>query len=161
VYVIASFELNLYLELAISGLEQAGIARERILALPLDLGRKPGKIPDTVHYSDGLSLFDGVALLGTVFMVLGVIYGFVLKWGPILWGLIGALIGAFLGLAIDLLISHRRKGQEKEQNKRNSEVIVIVNCKKSQQQKVKNVMLDHFALGVGIWDPAGKRFPRE
>jgi len=37
--------------------------------------------------ADGISLFDGAAVLGAVFMELGVIYGFVLKWGPIAWGL--------------------------------------------------------------------------
>lgn len=50
-------------------------------------------VMDTIHRADGISLFDGAEVSGAILMTLGVVYGFVLKWGPIIWGLIGLLAG--------------------------------------------------------------------
>ena len=81
-YIIASFEQSIFLELAISALEQRGIQKNQILAVPLDKRTEPRKLLDTIHRADGYSLFDVAAVLGTCGMLLGAIYGMVLNWGP-------------------------------------------------------------------------------
>ncbi|MEQ8176116.1 MAG: hypothetical protein ABRQ26_13740 [Syntrophomonadaceae bacterium] len=103
-YVYASFDYSAYLELAITDLEKRGIAREHILAVPLDKRMEERKLFDTIHRADGMSLFDGAAVSGAIFMELGVIYGFVLKWGPIVWALIGLVGGHFSASCLTITV---------------------------------------------------------
>lgn len=144
-YIVSSFEHSLFLELAISELEIKGIEKKNILAVPLEKINEPKKIFDTIHYSDGISLFDGASSLGLVFLVLGVIYGFVWKWGPIIWGLIGLFIGASLGLILDYLIG--KKSHKKLTNKP-TEVVLLINCAANQVQEIEKILSEHGALGI-------------
>jgi len=159
-YIYASFDYSAFLELAITDLEKRGIAREHILAVPLDKRVEERMLLDTIHRADGISLFDGAAVLGAVFMELGVIYGFVLEWGPITWGLIGLLGGAVLGFLLDYFYG-RIRGHKKEKAFRhrvkageshNTEVILTVFCENSQYEMVQKVLWDNMAFGVGKLD---------
>jgi hypothetical protein len=160
VYVYASFDYSAFLELAITDLEKRGIAREHILAVPLDKRVEERMVMDTIHRADGISLFDGAAVLGAVFMELGVIYGFVLKWGPIAWGLIGLFGGATLGFLLDYFYG-RIRGHKKEKAARsrvkagennNTEVVLTVYCEPNQYEMVEKVLWDNMAFGVGKLD---------
>jgi len=160
VYIYASFDYSAFLELAITDLEKRGIAREHILVVPLDKRVEERILLDTIHRADGISLFDGAAVLGAVFMELGVIYGFVLTWGPITWGVIGLLGGAILGFLLDYFYG-RIRGHKKEKATRNrvkagesnnTEVIVTVFCENSQYEMVQKVLWDNMAFGVGKLD---------
>lgn len=146
-YVFSSFEHSVFIELAITALKQNGITKDRILAVPLEQRCGGRKLLDTIHQSDGISLLDGAAVLGTVFMVLGVIYGFTWKWGPILWGLIGLTFGGSLGFLLDLLISNKRGGKNKAGAKA-TEVVLIINCAGNQVEMVENILWEQLALGV-------------
>ena len=154
-YVFASFEYSAYLELGISDLEKRGIPREKILAVPLDKRIEERKLMDTIHRADGISLFDGAMVSGAIFMELGVIYGFVWKLGPIIWGLIGLGFGAVLGFLLDYFWSSiRGKKQLMTRNKnkeseRAAEVTLVVQCAPHEYQMVEKVLWDNQALGVG------------
>lgn len=148
-YIVSSFEHSLLLEIAISELESMGIEKKNILAVPLAKIDEPKKILDTIHYSDGISLFDGASTLGLVFLVLGVIYGFVWKWGPILWGLIGLFTGAALGFILDFLI-HRKN--DKSLSNRPMEVVLLINCANNQVEKIERILTEHSALGMAKLD---------
>lgn len=150
-YVFSTFEHSVFLELVIAALEEKGFAKNRILAVPLEKRYEGRKILDTIHQSDGRSLFDGAAVLGTVFMVLGVIYGFTWKWGPIIWGIIGLAFGGGLGFLLDLLITKSRASQKKSQAKA-TEVILIINCNGNQVEMIENILWEHLALGVARLD---------
>jgi hypothetical protein len=148
-YLVASFNYRLHTEIAIVKMEQLGIQKEQIYAVPLEIRGEKRNIFDTIHHSDGVSMFDGGAILGTVFMVLGVIYGFVLEWGPIIWGLLG-LIGGFLsGFLLDISFSKLRHSQERR-TERDGELFLIVNCEPDQVAQVKKTLWDHLALGVAV-----------
>lgn len=159
-YVYASFDYSAYLELAITDLEKRGIAREHILAVPLDKRVEERMIMDTIHRADGISLFDGAAVMGAIFMELGVIYGFVWEWGPIIWGLIGLFGGAALGFLLDYFYSQIRgkkkatktRNQKKAGGNNNTEVVLTVYCKNSQYEMVEKVLWDNMAFGVGKLD---------
>ncbi|MEN6326510.1 MAG: hypothetical protein ABFD18_09960 [Syntrophomonas sp.] len=158
-YVYASFDYSAYLELAITDLEKRGIAREHILAIPLDKKMEERKPLDTIHRADGISLFDGAAVSGAIFMELGVIYGFVLKWGPIIWGLIGLLGGALIGFLLDYyggIIRQKKLAKETRNQakagKSNTEVVLTICCKKEEYEMVEKVLWDNMALGVGKLD---------
>lgn len=156
-FVCGSFAYNFHLELAISELEKKGIPGDAIAVILMDSRVEERKILDTIHRADGISSFDAAALLGTFCMLAGAIYGFVLKWGPIIWGLIGLTIGAILGLAGDILISRfilkknrpPQKGQGTSKESLVSQVLIIVECEARQVSQVKDVLWDNLALGVG------------
>ncbi|MFA5383224.1 MAG: hypothetical protein WC364_00895 [Eubacteriales bacterium] len=128
-FVAASFEYSLNLELAITDLEKRGILRQNIGGITLDKRKEERRLFDTIHSADGVSLFDAAAILGTIFMLFGVIYGFVLKWGPIVWGTIGLLTGAVLGFALDYLHGKFRSDKDVKRTKaKSSEVLLVVKC---------------------------------
>lgn len=158
-YVYASFDYSAYLELAITELEKRGIARENILAVPLDKRVEEKKLFDTIHRTDGMSLFDGAAVAGAIFMTLGVIYGFVLKWGPIIWGLIGLLSGALIGFLLDMFVGKLRKNKAAKKTRNQAkagdqitEVVLTIVCRPEQYEMVEKVLWDNMALGVGKLD---------
>jgi hypothetical protein len=147
-YIIASFQHSTFLELAIADLEQNGVSREKILAVPLKKCKEKRRLFDTINYADGISLFDAAAVLGAIGMLLGVIYGFVLTWGPILWGLIGLIIGGGVGFALDFLFQRRQ--DKKLAGEKATEVVLIINCDENLVNKADDIIRTHFALGVGM-----------
>ncbi|NPV93502.1 MAG: hypothetical protein HPY50_22325 [Firmicutes bacterium] len=150
--VMATFDYSYQLELAITDLEKRGIPRENIGGVPLDKRKEERRLLDTLHRADGISLFDGAAILGTIFMIMGAIYGFVLKWGPIIWGLIGLITGALLGFAIDFLVGKVRSHKNVKRSKdKSAEVILVIKCETGQYDMVQKVLWDNLAMGVGVF----------
>lgn len=143
--VIATFENSLFIEMAISALEQKGIAKEKIFAAPLDKQKEPRQLFDTLHRADGVSLFDAGAILGTCLMLLGAIYGYILKWGPIIWGIIGAVSGLLIGILIKLWLVKKNKNGNK---KISSEIVLMIRCEEYQWDSVQQMLWDNLALGV-------------
>lgn len=146
--VISSFEQSAILEVAIANLEQNGIEKSKILAVPFEKRRENRKLFDTIHRSDGLSLLDLSAALGTACSVFGASYGFVLKWGPIVWGLIGFAVGALLGLIIDYFYTKRNSKNRKKVPPRFSEVVLIVECDEEKVHLVEEILWSNLALGI-------------
>ena len=145
-HIISSFEHSAFLELAINHLQEKGIEKENIVAVPLQNMKDQPKLFDTIHRSDGESLLDLAAVLGTVFSVLGASFGFVLTWGPIIWGILGLAFGAIIGFLIDYLLTQKRI---KRKTTLNTEVILIVSCKENEYETVKRILFENRALGVG------------
>lgn len=154
-YIIATFEYNQFLERAVTGMQMKGVSKERILAAPLDKRGEERQLFDTIHSSDGLSLIDLAAALGTIFMLLGSIYGFVLAWGPIWWGLIGLVSGAAIGLVIKL-ITTKKYAKNRATAKKMAEVVLIIECNDHELETVRNVLWDCHALGISKLDFANR-----
>lgn len=144
--IVASFEHSDFLELAIVQLEKKRIPKENIVAVPLDERKIPIRVFDTIHRSDGESLLDLAAILGTVFSVIFASYGFALTWGPIIWGLLGLGIGAVIGFILDVFFTKRKL---KKRVTLLTEVILIINCQESQFDMVKEILFENRAFGVG------------
>lgn len=145
-HVIATFEHSNFLELAITDLEQKGIEKNQICAIPLNKMIEERTLFDTIHQADGQSMFDLPAILATIFMTLGVAWGFIWKWGPIIWGLLSFLGGLALGLFIKYLLY---KNKRKNNFCYNTEVVLIVDCKADKVEIVENVLFNHLAIGIG------------
>ncbi|MDG5789225.1 hypothetical protein QA612_17335 [Evansella sp. AB-P1] len=146
--IFSTFEHSTYLELAITSLEKVGIKDERILAVPLISRVEERRLFDTLHRADGISLFDKGAAIGTAFSVIGASVGFILEWGPIYWGLIGAATGFLVGFIIDYIIFkvvHKRKRVVRGKK---SDVVLVVDCPSELVEKVEEVLWEHLALGV-------------
>ena len=145
-YVVASFEQSNYLELAMTDLEQKGIEKNKICAIPLNKMLKERMLFDTLHRADGQTMFDLPTILATIFSLLGVMWGFLWTWGPIIWGLIFLLGGFALGFCIKYFLY---KNSLSKRSKYNTEVVVIVNCKLDEAQIIETVFLNHMAIGIG------------
>jgi len=104
------------------------------------------KLFDTIHSSDGLSMLDLPIVLATLFCLFGSIYGFLLTWGPVLWGLIGMTVGFSLGLLIKLITTKKYNNRQKKLKA--TEVVVIIECKETQAEIVKDLLWANHALGV-------------
>jgi hypothetical protein len=146
--LFSTFENNSFLEIAISMLEKKGIKKESIYAIPLDNRLEERKVFDTIHRSDGTSLIDIGMALATAFSVIGASIGFELAWGPIYWGLIGAVIGFSLGFAIRLFTEKVLKKKKRLLKGKQSEVILIIDCEETKAELVENILWSHYALGV-------------
>ncbi len=146
-YVVATFEQTIYLEMALSEMEMNGIRKEQILAVPLSKRKADRLTTDTMHQADGHSVLDLAAVLGTIFMLLGAIYGFMLRWGPILWGIIGAVAGMSAGFLIKYIVLKRRV-KSGFRKKLTSEVVVLVACGEKECDTVETVLWNNKALGV-------------
>nr|WP_203226050.1 hypothetical protein [Bacillus kwashiorkori] len=146
--VFSSFETTSYLEMAMSTLEKKGIRKENIFVVPLDKRKEDRKVFDTLHRSDGTTLIDIGMALATAFSVIGASIGFKLAWGPIYWGLIGAIAGFVLGFAIRLFMELVLKKKKRRLKGKHSEIILIIDCEESQAELVENILWNHFAIGV-------------
>ncbi|MFD0694483.1 hypothetical protein ACFQZT_10300 [Paenibacillus sp. GCM10027628] len=147
-HVVSSFDHSIYLELAITALEEAGIPKAHIYAIPLRRRSEKPKLFDTIHRSDGMSLFDAGTALGTALAVVGSSYGFKLKGGPILWGIIGAIVGFTLGMIIDVF--HKKKKQNPKSSHKSTEVVVLVTCTKEEAKQIESIFWEHYAFGVAV-----------
>jgi hypothetical protein len=145
-YIVSTFNHSNYLELAITAMQMKGIAKEKILSVSLDKRGEERKLFDSIHSSDGLSMLDLPIILATIFCLAGSIYGFLLIWGPILWGIFGMIVGFIIGLIIKLIITMKYDDRQKELKA--TEVVLIIECKENQLEMVKDLLWEHHALGV-------------
>lgn len=143
--VVTTFENSVFIELAISSLEQKGIPKEQIFAVSLDKRTEPRQLFDTIHRADGFSMFDTAAILGTCLMLLGAIYGYVLKWGPIIWGIIGAVTGLLVGFLIKFWMVKKGRGGNKQIT---SEIVLMIRCEDHQWEAIEKILWEHTALGI-------------
>lgn len=146
--IYSTFEHSTYLELAINELEKNSVAKENIFAVPLTNRKVERRIFDSIHNSDGVSLISTGAALGTAFSVVGASLGFKLQWGPIYWGLIGAVGGFLLGFLIDFFIFKVIKKRKQLLRGKKGEVILIVECEENQADDIESILWHHLALGI-------------
>lgn len=147
-YIVATFEYSPEVELAISALEQQGIKKNRLQAVPLNQRAQEKKIFDSISHADGFGTVDAAFSLASVLMLFGTMYGFVWRGGPILWGLVGFVAGAVLGFGIDFYMG-KAKHKQGRKNASIPEVCLIINCEPAQLQMVEDLLWDHFPLSVG------------
>ena len=110
--IAATFDHSQFVELAITELEEKGIAKEKILAIPLVQEHKEFAILDTIHRADGVSVLDSAFITAALTTTIGAVYGYVLPGGPLLWGLIGLFGGGTVALGIDYFLTKRDRGQK-------------------------------------------------
>lgn len=150
-YIVSNFDYSINVEKAVAELRMKGIAKESILAVPLDRRNEKGKVFDTLHDSDGSSSLDVAFILAALFSLFGAIYGFLLSLGPIIWALIGTGTGFGLGVVIRLITLKRQKKKPRPEA---AGVVLIVSCGGAQQELVSGILWDNGAKGAGILTPA-------
>lgn len=153
-YIIATFNHSLQLEIAITQLEEHGMAKDSILAVPLQRQRYAFHVFDSIHSSDGVSLLGGALAFGTFSMVLGTIYGFLWYWGPIVWGLIFLFCGTSIWLtgAIVYMKNRQAKTIAKEMRSGSNcgDVVLLIRCDRPQFAFVKEILTSSMAQAIGV-----------
>jgi hypothetical protein len=145
-HIISTFDYSNNLELAVTAIEMKGIPKDNILAVPMDKKDEERRLFDSMHYADGISSIDVPMILGTFLMIFGCIYGFILTWGPLLWGLIGMGTGIALGLIIKF--ASIKRDSYKQKNNIQPEVVLIIECTDNQAEMVKDTLWANRAIGV-------------
>lgn len=80
-------------------------------------------------------------------MLLGAIYGMVLLWEPILWGLIGLSAGLLFGFLLKFLFV-KKQNYKTLKHGVSTEVVLMVNCGDEQRKIVEGILWDNMAIGV-------------
>ncbi|WP_117149145.1 MULTISPECIES: hypothetical protein [Paraliobacillus] len=145
--LIATFEHSPFVEMAIHDMETIGVPSKDIVALPLENVESDTYIIDSLHRVDGRSVLDGAMVSGTIFMLLGTIYGFIWYWGPVIWGLLGLIAGFFIGLIIELAL---QKNKVKLTASRKNEVFMQVTCNTTMKEQLIKVLKSRKANGYVI-----------
>ncbi|AZB42549.1 hypothetical protein CEF21_09765 [Bacillus sp. FJAT-42376] len=146
-YLFSTFTYSTSLELLVTELEKAGVPAANILAVPLERMGDFQTVFDTDLSDDGKSLLDLAAVLGAVFMLLGVIYGLSFYWGPVIWGLIGLVCGIALGFVMEYLYKTKRKKCSFKKEER--EFMIIVHHPDSMTEAVFQIIRSHSPKGIG------------
>lgn len=150
--IVASFEHSIAIEIALTELERIGIQKSNLLTLPLRIRNEKKKLFDNSHYSDGVSFVDLATILGSILMLVGGIYGFVLKQGPVLWALYGLVAGGILGFFIKFMAIRKLPALDLFGRVRATEVVMMVRCHADDQERVMTTLWNNKALGVTEYD---------
>ncbi|GIO62767.1 YqgE/AlgH family protein [Paenibacillus cineris] len=142
----STFQHSHYVELAISKLKENDVVQ--IYAVPLDNRSMDMKLVDTMHGTDGTSLIDIGLILAMMGGTIGVSRGFVLHWGPVFWGLIGAAVGFAVGFVYDLIKNLVKRKKIRTVKTTAGEVILIVQCAAAQAPFVEQTLWGNRALRV-------------
>lgn len=145
-HIVSSFEHSIHLELAISALEKNGIEKKKICAIPLHKVTTERTLFDTLQRADGQSMFDLPSVIATIAMTLGVMWGFMWQWGPIIWGLLFFIGGLLGGFVIKYLLY---KNSLKANLHCKGEVVLIIECQLAQAAEVERLLFNHLAIGIG------------
>lgn len=142
----STFQHTHFVELAISKLKANEI--NDIYAVPLDNRQVDTKLIDTIHGMDGTSLIDIGLILAMMCGTIGVARGFVMDWGPVVWGIIGSAGGFIVGVVIDVIKTLYKRKKMRTAKSKLSEVIIIVQCTNEQSHFVESILWSNMALGV-------------
>lgn len=144
-YIVATFEQSIHLETAVATLQKNGIPKPGILAVPLDKRDESNLLFDKLRSSDRQSMMDYPIIISATSALIGLIYGFLLPWGPVLWALIGTGAGFGAGILIKLLVNRKHKEKLRLQP---AEVVLLIKCADTRPDMVQDILWNHGALGV-------------
>jgi hypothetical protein len=141
--LVATFPYTANVELVLTELERFGIPKTGLMAIPLQ-GTAPYLTVKAVGNEGGTN-WDYGFVLGTVGMLLGSIYGFVLPGGPVLWAM-GGLVGFFLiGVGITVVFRNRQI----RRNRNEPQVVIWIRCEDRDTEQIRNMLISHAAVGIG------------
>jgi hypothetical protein len=147
-HIVVGFQSNKFLEMAIEEVQDSGIGKEQIVVIEMKNQEQNKQVFDTILYSDGYSILDGMAAWSVVGSLIGIIWGSRIVIGPIATGLLGFAIGASIGYILDKLFQRKKRKNKKYVNY--IDFIIIINCK--TQERFKNttsIFKKYHAVAIG------------
>jgi hypothetical protein len=147
--VFCTFEQSLELESVLARLEGIGIAREDMLAVPMDPVSSEA-VGSIIHVERSATVFDVGMAAATAAAVVGMSVGFVLAWGPIICGLLFAAAGFLAGAVIRMLLNKRSIAKRRDKLGDSKEVTVVINCTREKLDAVRKTIEHYGAITVGV-----------
>ncbi|MCA1032049.1 hypothetical protein LCL95_13520 [Bacillus timonensis] len=146
--VVLSLQHSVEIELLLTDMEQMGIAKESLHITSLErVSATENKYTmQIVQNGEKYSFADLALSIGTVLAVFGVMYGYSLKLGPVLWGLIGFLCGAILSKLI--MMVYKKRSIEDLKTDQTAELLLFVQCDESQIREIKSLVKNYPVLGL-------------
>ncbi|WP_284644134.1 hypothetical protein [Paenibacillus silviterrae] len=152
-YLVSTFHHSFEVELLLNRMEEAGVTRQNIMVLPLNQDEwRVNRISATS--TGGSNILDIPLAIGTATMLLGVIYGYVLYLGPVLWGLFG-LVGGTLGTLGVVSIAQRKSKKHGKKSRGGSEILILLRCDPSEERMLKELIKDFVPHGYAKLDIPG------
>ncbi|WP_100487933.1 hypothetical protein [Sporolactobacillus pectinivorans] len=143
--ILSIFEHSLFVEMALASLKSIGMDQKSLMALSLNLPPRSKRHTSTPISYDGYSRTDLGFIFATAFGVVGASAGFRLYWGPIIWGIASSLSGFLIGFLIEYFVLRHKK-----QRSLAPKVIMIIRCRRDQQQQIEQILWENQALGLTI-----------
>jgi hypothetical protein len=147
--IISTFEHSIEVEQALAVIEKLGIESASIMTVMMDNNEEQSDNGMTNHPNKKTLGFEVGMACATGLSVLGISFGFITRWGPIIWGLIAAICGFILGYSLTQLLQSNHFKQVLKKKERLPELAVIIKCKESHYPDVRRVLREYRALSVG------------
>lgn len=144
-YIVSTFEHDIKLETAINAVQTKGIPKKNIMAVPLSRTNDTSISLDIMQTYATRNMLDIPMILAALFALLGMIYGFLLTWGPVFWALIGTGLGFCIGLVLKLVLL---KDKNKKQLNKAGEIVLIIQCQDNEDKMVQDTLLANSAMGI-------------
>ncbi|MDR6549875.1 hypothetical protein [Paenibacillus qinlingensis] len=147
--IISTFEHSIELEEALAVLEEMGLSRQEIMTVMMDNHRETSDHNYNSNPNKKTLAFEVGMATSTGATVLGISFGFILYWGPIIWGVISAICGFLLGFIITRVIQAKVLKHTIRKKERLPELAIIIQCHEGRLQEVQHVLWEYQALSVG------------
>jgi hypothetical protein len=144
--LFATFKQSIELEQALAELESSCVSTNQILVIYME--NEPAQVQLTgrtreIHSNS----FEAGMASATGSAVIGASIGFVLAWGPIIWGLICVIIGFTIGYSVYYFL--KKNSVHTRRLKKEPEVLVIIQCTEIQVHPIREILWKYRALTVG------------
>lgn len=145
--IVGTFQHSIELEQALAMIEVSGIARRHILVVTMDPGQEGSSNSRSISRDSHSKRIEVSIAVATGAAVIGASAGFILRWGPVIWGLIACLVGYVVGYGIYSLFVMANRGQQFP--KKLPEITVIVQCQEKDCAQVREIMWRYNSITVG------------
>ncbi|WP_170006788.1 hypothetical protein [Bacillus fonticola] len=146
-YVVSTFEHSISVQMLLVKLKNAGLKDHQIMVVPLEQQGENIHPVDSIHQSDGHSEVDLAGVLGTISMLVALIYGFVLPIGPIFSATLGLIGGLLIGYGIDYVWT-RKRAKDKGKMKLRTEIVLLIRCNREEVFLIRSILLSFNVLGM-------------
>ncbi|MBO7743317.1 hypothetical protein I8J29_03870 [Paenibacillus sp. MWE-103] len=147
--IISTFEHSLEVEQALAVLEQMGVSRSSIMTVMMENGGERTDKTAAFYPNKTTLAFEAGMGSATACSVVGISAGFVLDWGPLIWGMLTALFGFAAGFGTTRLLQAKYFRRALRIRERLPELAVIVECQEHRVHEVQRVLWEYRALSVG------------
>ncbi|SEO96499.1 hypothetical protein [Paenibacillus sp. OV219] len=147
--IISTFEHSIEVEQALAVLESIGVHREKIMTVIMDNHDERIDKNATNHPNKTTLAFEVGMACSTALSVIGISAGFVLEWGPIIWGILSAAFGFLIGYVGTRILQKKYFRQVLRMKERLPELAVLIDCQESHFHDVQRILWEYRALSVG------------
>jgi hypothetical protein len=147
--IISNFKHSLEVEEALAVLEKKGIPKNSMMMVMMESEKSKPVAKLTQPLEQTTLPFEIGMACGTAASVFGISIGFLLAWGPIIWGLITAVTGFFAASGVTLWVQSASNRNILRKKTKRPELTLIIRCGEEHLQMVYQVLWHYQAMSIG------------